>query len=68
MQIDIPNAIKYKLWTKRQWRSTAEGLQRDNKILLDRIAELEAREPLCRCADEVRCDYLKRIEALEAKK
>ena len=33
----------------------------------DRIAELEAREPLCRCADEVRCDYLKRIAELEAK-
>ena len=31
------------------------------------IAELEAREPLCRCADEVRCDYLKRIAELEAK-
>jgi len=30
-----------------------------------RIAELESREPLCRCADEVCCDYLKRIAELE---
>jgi len=30
-----------------------------------RIEKLEAREPLCRCADEVRCDYLKRIEEME---
>jgi hypothetical protein len=36
------------------------------KIWRKRIAELEAREPLCRCADEVRCDYLKRIAELEA--
>ena len=32
----------------------------------EKVEELEAREPLCRCADEVRCDYLKRIEELEA--
>jgi hypothetical protein len=32
--------------------------------LLQRIAELEA-DRLCRCADEVRCDYLHRIARLE---
>ena len=37
------------------------------KAQADRIAELEAREPLCRCADEVRCDYLNRIADLQEK-
>ena len=46
----------------------ADQQESERNILLEqRIAELEAREPLCRCADEVRCDYLKRIAELEAK-
>ena len=31
----------------------------------DRIRELEEGRPLCRCADEVRCDMRKRIRELE---
>ena len=45
------------LIAKEQW----------NAEYRERITELESREPLCRCADAVRCEYLKRIKELEAK-
>ena len=37
----IPQAVKYKLWSKKQWQASTEMLQHDNEILLDRVELLE---------------------------